>query len=98
MQLGVLTPDMQPTQELRTGQVGYVVTGLKSIKAARVGDTWHHHKATPEPLPGFRPAKAMMFAGAHYLYQLHRRSNEPAVCAAKTLPTHTRTWQMRTLL
>lgn len=64
VQLGVLTPEMQPTQELRTGQVGYVVTGLKSIKAARVGDTWYHHKASPAPLPGFRPAKAMMYAGA----------------------------------
>ena len=64
VQLGIMTPEMQQTQQLRTGQVGYVVTGLKSTKAARVGDTWHHHKAPSDPLPGFRAAKAMMFAGA----------------------------------
>ena len=64
VQLGVLCPQMVPTGALYTGQVGYVVTGLKSTKAVRVGDTWHAHKATDvAPLPGFKPAKAMMFAG-----------------------------------
>ena len=44
---------------------GYIITGLKSPKAVRVGDTWHHSKASDVvPLPGFKPAKAMMFAGA----------------------------------
>jgi translation factor GUF1, mitochondrial len=64
-QLGVMAPEMRPTQRLFTGQVGYVITGLKSTKGVRVGDTWHSHKATNvQPLPGFMPAKAMMFAGA----------------------------------
>lgn len=64
MQLGVMCPEMTPTTALYTGQVGYLVTGLKSTKAVRVGDTWHAHTARDvEPLPGFKPAKAMMFAG-----------------------------------
>jgi translation elongation factor EF-4 len=63
MQLGILTPEMQPAAALLTGQVGYVITGLRSIKAARVGDTWQHYKAHAAPLPGFPPAKAMIFAG-----------------------------------
>lgn len=69
MQLGVLTPDMVPTQELQTGQVGYIVTGIKSTRAVRVGDTWHKPKDTIVPLPGFRAAQAMMFAGAFPLLE-----------------------------
>lgn len=65
LQLGVMAPEMRQADCLKTGQVGYVITGLKSTNAVRVGDTWHHAKATNvTPLPGFRVAKAMMFAGA----------------------------------
>lgn len=65
VQLGVMAPEMRQVDCLKTGQVGYIITGLKSTKAVRVGDTWHHSKAmNVTPLPGFRPAKAMMFAGA----------------------------------
>lgn len=65
MQLGVMAPEMRPANRLQTGQVGYIITGLKSTKAVRVGDTWHDSKATNvTALPGFKPAKAMMFAGA----------------------------------
>jgi hypothetical protein len=64
MQLGVMAPHMQPAECLSTGQVGYIVTGLKSTKSVRVGDTWYHHKTqNVDPLPGFEAAKANMFAG-----------------------------------
>ena len=63
-QVGVLAPDPTPTGHLHTGQVGYVILGIKTTKAARVGDTLHLHKRPVEPLPGFRPAKSMVFAGA----------------------------------
>jgi hypothetical protein len=64
LQLGVMAPEMRQADRLSAGQVGYIITGLKSTKAVRVGDTWHHYKATNVvPLPGFKPAKAMMFAG-----------------------------------
>jgi translation elongation factor EF-4 len=62
-----MTPEMQPADALLTGQVGYLVTGLREIKSARIGDTWQHHQAAAAPLPGFPPAKAMIFAGASCL-------------------------------
>ena len=62
-QVGLLTPDPAATQQLRTGQVGYVITGMKSTRAARLGDTWHLLKQPVEPLPGFKPIKSMVFAG-----------------------------------
>lgn len=63
MQVGLLTPDPAATQQLRTGQVGYVITGMKSTRSARLGDTWHLLKQPVEPLPGFKPIKSMVFAG-----------------------------------
>lgn len=44
-------------------QVGYVITGMKNTRAARVGDTWHLYKRPVERLPGFKPVKSMVFAG-----------------------------------
>jgi translation elongation factor EF-4 len=44
-------------------QVGYVIPGIKDVKAARVGDTWHLAKQPVQPLPGFKPIKPMVFAG-----------------------------------
>lgn len=67
LQVGMLTPEPAATQQLRTGQVGYVITGMKSTRSARLGDTWHLLKQPVEPLPGFKPVKAMVFAGAHAL-------------------------------
>jgi translation elongation factor EF-4 len=61
--VGLLTPEAHPTQALLTGQVGYLICGLKNVKAARVGDTWHRPRQVVQPLPGFKPAKAMVFAG-----------------------------------
>ncbi len=63
VELGVFTPEMKPVDELKTGEVGYVATGLKSVHQCRVGDTLTH-KARPasEPLPGYRPPKPMAFA------------------------------------
>lgn len=45
------------------GQVGYIVAGMKDVKEAQIGDTLYHHKHPVEALPGFKPAKAMVFAG-----------------------------------
>ncbi len=39
--------------------------GLKDLKAARVGDTWHAVRRPVAALPGFRPAKALVFAGVY---------------------------------
>ncbi|TXG46590.1 hypothetical protein EZV62_027909 [Acer yangbiense] len=47
------------------GFVGYIVTGMRSTKEARIGDTLYHSKSTVEPLPGFKPAKHMVFSGPY---------------------------------
>ena len=59
----MLAPEPTPTGRLFTGQVGYVVLGIKTTKAARVGDTLHAAKKPVPQLPGFRPAKSMVYAG-----------------------------------
>ena len=49
-------PELTPTGVLYTGQVGYVITGMRSTKEARIGDTLHQAKTIVEPLPcmGFK--------------------------------------------
>jgi translation elongation factor EF-4 len=58
-----MTPELTSTGQLCTGQVGYVITGMKSTRSARVGDTWHLIKQPVDPLPGFKASKSMVFAG-----------------------------------
>ena len=62
--IGIFTPKRVPTTELRTGQVGYLVSGVKDIHGCPVGDTvtLTHNKAS-EPLPGFQKIKPQVFAG-----------------------------------
>eukprot|EP00195_Chlamydomonas_chlamydogama_P016553 CAMPEP_0202908548 /NCGR_PEP_ID=MMETSP1392-20130828/46429_1 /ASSEMBLY_ACC=CAM_ASM_000868 /TAXON_ID=225041 /ORGANISM="Chlamydomonas chlamydogama, Strain SAG 11-48b" /LENGTH=570 /DNA_ID=CAMNT_0049597945 /DNA_START=323 /DNA_END=2035 /DNA_ORIENTATION=+ len=64
-EVGILAPEMHPTGLLRTGQVGYIIPGIKSIKAVRVGDTLHHVRRPVPVLPGFRAAKSMVYAGLY---------------------------------
>ncbi len=64
LQVGLLSPEPVSTGQLCTGQVGYVITGMKSTRSCRVGDTWHLLKQPVEMLPGFKPTKSMVFAGA----------------------------------
>ncbi|MDQ2994935.1 MAG: translation elongation factor 4, partial [Pseudomonadota bacterium] len=62
--VGIFTPKRQSTGALRTGEVGYVIAGIKEIYGAPVGDTLTlaHNPAT-EPLPGFKMIKPQVFAG-----------------------------------
>ncbi|CAI5522132.1 unnamed protein product [Closterium sp. Naga37s-1] len=62
-EVGVMYPEATPTGCLLTGQVGYVMLGMRTTREARVGDTIHHHKSQVSPLPGFRAAQHMVFAG-----------------------------------
>ncbi|HDN79370.1 MAG: elongation factor 4 [Chloroflexi bacterium] len=64
MEIGVFGPQMKPVEKLTAGEVGYVATGLKSVKECSVGDTITLAQ-TPadQPLPGYRPPKPMVFAG-----------------------------------
>ncbi len=64
LEVGIFAPDLRPVEQLEAGEVGYVATGLKTVADSRVGDTLTSADApAPEPLPGYRPAKPMVFAG-----------------------------------
>ena len=61
-EIGVLAPDPRPTDRLGAGDVGYVVTGIKDVRRARVGDTItvNAHPA-PDAVPGFREPRSMVW-------------------------------------
>ena len=66
LELGFFRPQLVPVPELRAGDVGYVATGLKSVRDAQVGDTVTTVAApAPQPLPGYQPAKSLVFAGIY---------------------------------
>ena len=64
LEVGALRPDMAPMQQLEAGEIGYIVTNLKSTREARVGDTVTL-ASTPatDPLPGYREVKPFVYAG-----------------------------------
>lgn len=62
-EVGILTPEEQPTNKLYAGQVGYLIAGMKDVEEAQIGDTFFLQKQPVEPLPGFKSAKPMVFAG-----------------------------------
>ena len=64
LEVGVFRPKMVACDSLSAGEVGYVATGLKNVRDIQVGDTiTHATQAARDALPGFRPAKPMVFAG-----------------------------------
>ncbi|MEW5986398.1 MAG: translation elongation factor 4, partial [Chloroflexota bacterium] len=64
VEIGIFRPGMQPVQELTAGEVGYIATGLKTVRECRVGDTITlRERPAAEPLPGYRMVKPMVFAG-----------------------------------
>jgi GTP-binding protein LepA len=66
LEVGVFGPGMVPTGRLSAGEVGYVATGLKTLQDCRVGDTMTLlDDPAQKPLPGYRPAKPMVFAGLY---------------------------------
>jgi GTP-binding protein LepA len=66
IEIGVFKPSFFPTDGLATGEVGYVATGLKTVRECRVGDTiTDDARPAAEPLPGYKPAKPMVFAGLY---------------------------------
>jgi GTP-binding protein LepA len=65
-QVGVFTPKSVAREELSAGDVGFVVAGIKELKAARVGDTvTHAARPAAAPLPGFKEVKPQVFAGLY---------------------------------
>ena len=65
-QVGVFTPKAKQRECLKPGEVGFVVSGIKELKDARVGDTiTSAQKPASEPLPGFKEVKPQVFAGLY---------------------------------
>lgn len=62
-EIGVLKLDNQPTKELRTGDVGYIITGIKRSSEIKVGDTLTLAENPAPPIKGFEEVKPMVFAG-----------------------------------
>ena len=62
--LGIYTPKAHPQDELKTGEVGFVIAGIKDVDGAPVGDTLtDNDRPAAEPLPGFKIAQPQVFAG-----------------------------------
>ena len=66
LKLGIYSPYAKEVDEIPTGDVGFVITGIKDIKDIRVGDTiTNSRNPALKPLPGFRKVKPMVFAGIY---------------------------------
>jgi GTP-binding protein LepA len=71
-QIGVFTPKSVPREELRAGEVGFLIAGIKELQAAKVGDTITLEKKLPnnagpaeQALPGFKEIQPQVFAGLY---------------------------------
>jgi len=80
-EVGAQTPKLTKFEKLSAGDVGYIAASIKDVRDIRVGDTITDAKnPTPEPVPGFRPAKPMVYAGIYpsegYTYEELREALE----------------------
>ena len=65
-EIGVLKMDMIPRTELKTGEVGYIISGIKDAKEVKVGDTITHVvQSCQKAISGFQEVKSMVFAGVY---------------------------------
>jgi GTP-binding protein LepA len=68
LEVGVVSPEMKPTEFLSAGEVGYVIPGVKNVRQARVGDTLTTvRNPASESLGGYRDPKPMVFSGLYPL-------------------------------
>jgi GTP-binding protein LepA len=66
VEIGIFAPNMTPVKNLTSGEVGYIATGLKTVSECRVGDTiTYANNGVEKPLPGYKHAKPMVFAGVY---------------------------------
>ncbi len=65
-EVGILRLEMEPRKEVRTGDVGYIISGIKTSREVKVGDTITHIKdGSKEAIDGFEEVKPMVFAGLY---------------------------------
>ncbi|CAG0950564.1 Elongation factor 4 [Anaerolineae bacterium] len=66
VEIGIFSPNMRQADSLSVGEVGYIATGLKTVRECRVGDTITlKQNPAEEPLPDYRHSKPMVFAGLY---------------------------------
>jgi len=66
VEVGIFQPEMVQVENLSAGEVGYIATGLKTVREARVGDTvTENGRSVDSALEGYRPAKPMVFASLY---------------------------------
>jgi GTP-binding protein LepA len=63
LEVGALSPSFFPTNDLATGQIGYIITGFKDVSSCRVGDTVTLANNKASGLPGYKEAVPMVYAG-----------------------------------
>ena len=65
-EVGVLKMDMVPSKQLSTGEVGYIISGIKNATEVKVGDTVTHiENPCKNAIEGFQEVKPMVFAGVY---------------------------------
>ncbi|MBR4498485.1 MAG: translation elongation factor 4 [Bacteroidales bacterium] len=75
LEIGVLRLDMEPRDVVKTGDVGYIISGIKTAREVRVGDTiTHHDRPCEKAIEGFKEVKPMVFAG---IYPIDTEDYEP---------------------
>jgi GTP-binding protein LepA len=68
LEVGVISPEPVPSDGLAAGEVGYLITGVKDVRQARVGDTvTSASRPALEPLPGYDHPRPMVFSGLYPL-------------------------------
>jgi GTP-binding protein LepA len=66
VEIGIFSPGMKPVKTLKSGEVGYIATGFKTVHECQVGDTiTQAGNPSAIPLPGYRHPKPMVFAGIY---------------------------------
>ncbi len=66
LEIGIFRPQLVPRKRLETGEVGYLIANIKTLSAVHIGDTVVQLKDTASvPLPGYRPARPMVFCGIY---------------------------------
>jgi len=93
LEVGHLTPTMNADKSLQSGQIGYVVTNLKSTREARVGDTVTLSKApATQALPGYKEVKPFVYAGifpeSNEFYNELKEAIEKLTLCSTNLKTH----------
>src|ERR1019366_10570163 len=68
LEVGVIPPEPVPSEALAAGEVGYLITGVKDVRQARVGDTvTSAARPASQPLPGYANPRPMVFSGLYPL-------------------------------